>query len=160
MIIRQYRQSDCKEITELFYDTIHAVNINDYTDKQINAWADGKPDLEKWNKSLSENYTLVAVDNGLIVGFGDINNSGYLDRLYVHKDYQRKGIASAICNRLEKKFNVPEITVHASVTAKIFFEKRNYKTIKMQQVERHGIHISNYIMKLNLQNQSFQCFSN
>lgn len=148
MIIRQYTQSDCKEITELFYDTIHTVNINDYTDEQINAWADGKPDLEKWNKSLSENYTLVAVDKGIIVGFGDIDNSGYLDRLYVHKDYQRQGIASAICDKLEQKFNVPEITVHASVTAKIFFEKRGYKTIKIQQVERHGIHISNYIMKL------------
>ena len=32
------------------------------------------------------NYTVVMEKNGMIVGFGDINDRGYLDRLYVHKD--------------------------------------------------------------------------
>ena len=31
MIIRKYQPSDCKELTELFYNTVHNVNAKDYT---------------------------------------------------------------------------------------------------------------------------------
>lgn len=55
-----------------------------------------KLNIEKWNSSLQEHYSIVAVENDVIVGFGDIDKTGYLDRLFVHKDNQRKGIATAI----------------------------------------------------------------
>ena len=42
----------------------------------------------------------MAVEGKTIVGFRDMDSTGYLDRLYVHKDYQKKGIAAAICDRL------------------------------------------------------------
>ena len=48
MIIREYRPSDCREIAELFYNTVHTVNAADYSKPQLNAWATGKVDLEKW----------------------------------------------------------------------------------------------------------------
>lgn len=102
MIIRDYRSEDCKELTELFYNTVHTINAKDYTKRQLNAWATGKIDLEKWDSSLSAHYSLVAVENNIIIGFGDIDSSGYLDRLFVHKDHQKKGVATAICNRLEQ----------------------------------------------------------
>jgi len=60
----------------------------------LDVWADGNVDLVDWNNSFLEHYTVVATDNGIIVGFGDIDQSGYLDRLFVHKDYQRRGIAT------------------------------------------------------------------
>lgn len=96
--IRKYKQSDCKELTKLFYHTVHTVNAKDYTEEQLNVWADGKVDLEKWNISLQEHFSIVAVDGDIIVAFGDIDKAGYLDRLYVHPDYQGKGIATVICN--------------------------------------------------------------
>lgn len=101
MLIREYRSSDCKEIAELFYNTVHTVNAKDYSNEQLDAWATGRIDLETWNQSLLEHYSVVAVDDKTIVGFGDIDKSGYLDRMFVHKDYQRQGIASAICDALE-----------------------------------------------------------
>lgn len=148
MILREYRQEDCKEITELFYNTVHAVNAKDYTEEQLNAWATGSADLERWNSSLKEHLCVVAVEGNAIVGFGDIDKTGYLDRLYVHKDYQGRGIASAICDALEKE--APnEITTHASITARPFFEKRGYAVIKEQQVERRGVWMTNFVMKKN-----------
>ena len=86
----------------LFYNTVHNVNAKDYTKEQLNVWATGQVDLEKWNESLQEHFSVVAVDDEIIVGFGDIDKTGYLDRLFVHADYQRKGIATAICNQLEQ----------------------------------------------------------
>lgn len=143
--IRQYRQSDCKELIELFYNTVHTVNAKDYTKEQLNAWGTGQVDLERWNLSLQEHYSIVAVDNNVIVGFGDIDKTGYLDRLFVHTDYQGKGIATAICNQLEQ-FVEGNITTHASITARLFFETRGYKVIKEQQVERQGVFLTNYMM--------------
>lgn len=43
MIIRDYQPSDCKEITELFYNTVHTVNAKII---QKNNWMYGQQD--KW----------------------------------------------------------------------------------------------------------------
>ena len=145
MQLRGYRLSDCRELTELFYNTVHTVNAKDYPEEQLNVWATGQVDLEKWNQSLQEHYSIVAVENDVIVGFGDIDKTCYLDRLYVHSEYQGKGIATAICDKLEQ-FAEGNITTHASITARPFFEQRGYKVVKEQQVERNGIFLTNYVM--------------
>lgn len=146
MVIREYQPLDCEVLAELFYNTVHTVNAKDYTKEQLNVWATGIVDLEKWNQSLEEHYSLVATDGEVIIGFGDINKAGYLDRLFVHSDYQRKGIATAICNQLEQAVQ-GSIVTHASITARPFFEKRGYKVIKEQQVERQGIFLTNFVME-------------
>lgn len=146
MIIRNYKPEDCKYLAGLFYDTVHSVNAKDYTKEQLNAWATGNVDLDKWNESLLEHTSVVAVENDTIVGFGDMDQTGYLDRLYVHRDYQNRGIATAICDRLETAVLAEKYVTHASITAKPFFEKRGYRIIKEQQVERQEIRLTNYIM--------------
>lgn len=146
MFIREYQTSDCIEITELFYNTVHTVNAKDYTKEQLDVWATGQVDLKAWNQLLQEHFSIVAVDNDIIVGFGDIGETGYLDHLFVHADYQGKGIATAICDQLEHAVQ-GDITTHASITAKPFFEKRGYMAVKQQQVERQGVFLTNYVMK-------------
>ena len=146
MLIREYQTSDCKEITELFYNTVHTVNAKDYTKEQLDVWATEQVDLVKWNQSLQEHYSIVAIEDEVIVGFGDIDKTGYLDRLFVHADYQRRGIATAICNKLEQAVK-GDITTNASITAKPFFEKRGYRILKKQEVERQGIFLTNFIME-------------
>lgn len=147
MTIRRYQKSDCISLAELFYNTVHTINAKDYTTEQLNAWADGILNLEEWNKSFLEHFTLVALEGKTVIGFGDIANTGYFDRLYVHADYQRKGVATAICNKLECVVKGKIIT-HASITAKPFFEKRGYKVIQEQQVERQGVILTNFVMEL------------
>ena len=146
MELRRYESSDCKEVAELFYNTVHIINAKDYTKEQLDVWATQEVDLEKWNQSLQGHYSVVAVDNEIIVGFGDIDKDGYLDRLYVHADYQRKGIATAICKQLEQAVE-GKITTHASITAKPFFEKRGCRVVRKQEVERRGIFLTNFVME-------------
>ena len=147
MYLRKYQPSDCKELTELFYHTVHTVNAKDYTKEQLDAWATGQVDLAQWDQSLLKHYSIVAVENEKIIGFGDVDHTGYLDRLYVHADYQGKRVATAICDRLESAID-GRIVTHASITAKPFFEKRGYMVVKEQQVERQGILLTNYVMEL------------
>lgn len=144
--LREYVPNDCKEVAELFYHTVHTVNAKDYTEEQLNVWANGNVDVEKWNQSLSEHYCVVAVEDGMIVGFGDMDKTGYLDRLYVHANRQGRGIATAICDRLEEAAE-GNIVTHASVTARSFFERRGYQVVKEQQVERDGIRLTNFVME-------------
>lgn len=130
ILIREYRNSDCKDLVELFHQTVHSVNAKDYSDKQLNVWAPDNVDLVDWNKSLCEHFSLVAIKERMIVGFGDIDRTGYLDRLFVHQDYQNQGIATAICDRLEHEFAVRKVVTQASLTAKTFFLHRGYKVVK------------------------------
>ena len=58
-------------------------------------------DYVMWDKSLKQNNTIVIEKRNIIVGFGDIDENGYLDRLYVHKDNQNHGVVSAILKELK-----------------------------------------------------------
>ncbi len=147
MIIREYTSADCNSLVELFYNTVHSINEKDYSEEQLNVWATGRVNFEAWNRSFLEHFTVVVVDDDVIVGFGDIDKTGYLDRLFVHKNYQKRGIAKAICDELEKKVNTERFITHASITARPFFEKRGYRVLKEQQVELEGIILLNYVME-------------
>lgn len=147
MKIREYQERDILEIIKLFYETVHTINVKDYTIEQVNAWASGKTDSNKWNRSFLENYTLVAEDDGVIVGFADMDKDGYLDRLFVHKVHQGRGIATALCDRLEEQRAGSRFTTHASITAKPFFESRGYQVIKEQTILRNGVTLNNYVME-------------
>ena len=147
MILRKFSKTDCAEVARLFYDAVHTVNAKDYSQEQLDAWATGEVNLEAWNKSFQAHHTVVAEIDGKIVGFGDMDETGYLDRLYVHKDYQRRGVATAICDALEQNTKAAEFTTHASITARPFFEKRGYTVAREQQVERRGVWLTNFVMK-------------
>ena len=133
-------------MAKLFYDTVHSVNAADYEPRQLDAWADGQVDLEAWDASFRAHRTLVAEEKDELIGFGDITADGYLDRLYVHRLHQRRGVATALCDRLEQLADGPIVT-HASITARPFFEKRGYRVVRRQQVERRGVLLTNFVME-------------
>ena len=150
MTIRSYCPEDCAGMARLFYDTVHTVNAVDYTTEQLNVWATGEVDLDAWNASFLTHHTVVAECDGVLIGFGDMDESGYLDRLYVHEDHQRQGVATAICDALESASSAEKFITHASITAKPFFEQRSYVAVKEQQVERRGVLLTNYVMEKKL----------
>lgn len=147
MQLREYITSDCEQLAQLFFHTVHSVNAKDYTKEQLDVWATGSVDLKEWDKSFLKHHTFVAIENTEIVGFGDIDESGYLNRLFVHKEHQREGIATAICDKLEQAVSGRRITTHSSITARPFFEHRGYRVIQKQTVFRNGIALTNFVME-------------
>ncbi|OQB20509.1 MAG: putative N-acetyltransferase YafP [Firmicutes bacterium ADurb.Bin182] len=148
-MIREYKPGDCTSMAKLFYDTVHTVNAADYTSEQLNAWANGSVDLQAWNRSFLAHNTLIAEINGEIAGFADMDDTGLLDKLYVHKDFQRRGIASALINELERrarKAGLFSFETHASITAKAFFENQGYSVEAENKVIRNGVTLMNYRM--------------
>lgn len=149
VVIRSYRPHDSGELAALFYHTIHTINARDYTEEQLDAWAPKKMDREQWERSFHGHACLVAVDGPTLVGFGDMDKTGYLDRLFVHAERQRQGIAAALLGKLEQTAGGRIVTC-ASITARPFFEKRGYSLVKEQQVERRGILLTNFVMEKSL----------
>ena len=88
-------------------------------------------------------------EEGVIVGFGSVNDDGYMHTLFVHKDFQHQGVATSLYKHLEayaRERGAKRLTSEVSITAKPFFEKRGYKVVKERQVERQGIFLTNYVM--------------
>lgn len=136
MILRAYTPDDFESVRKLFSETILTVNAADYTKEQLVVWAGLEPRLN--------GLILIAEIDGAVVGFGSILSSGELDLLYVLKDFQRRGVATALCDELEKGFS--SVKTYASLTAKPFFERRGYTVVKEQEVERSGVKFKNYEM--------------
>lgn len=145
--VSAYQATDLAEICSLFYETVHTVNARDYTPEQLSVWAPREADTERWHRTLLAHRAYVARTEGTLVGFGDIADDGYLDRLYVHKDYQRRGIATALCRILENSVSAPRLTVHASITARAFFETRGYTVVARQQIILRGTPLTNFAMQ-------------
>lgn len=151
--IRQATIEDVPEITTLFRDTVREVNSKDYSDKQIQTWSAGANDTEKWEERVNRFYFLIAETNDTIVGFAYLKNGNYFDGLFVHKDYQRQGIASKLLRIIESKVMMDgfdEIKSDVSITALPFFEDHYYDVIKKQKKVLKGMSFENYIVSKTL----------
>lgn len=151
--LRLYREADCMELIQLFYDTIQTINIKDYSKEQIDAWSSEALDYNLFHKKFTENPTIVIELSGNIVGFGVVTKQGLFDSLFVHKDWQRQGVGTTIANNIEtytKSKNIDIITVYTSKTARAFFEERSYKIIQEENTMIKNQTLTSYFMQKNL----------
>lgn len=155
IVLRPIQSPDLEGIVALFKETVHHVNAKDYTPEQLLVWAPHHihHSHERWQSLLHNIAYLAEIDN-VIVGFADMTNEGYLDRLFVHKNYQRQGIASQLVKKLESLLferGVKKITTEASITAKPFFECMGYFVVKEQNKPRPGgVTLTNFLMEKQL----------
>lgn len=150
MKINHYTNDYFEEIILLMTDTIKTINSNDYSSDEIEAWI-SNIDQRKLKTSLRNNTTLVATINSKLVGFVDMDESGLLDHLFVHKDYQNQKIdrtlVSSIEKELHKKYNLTKFSTYASITALDFFLKLDYKVIKENTVLLGSSSLNNYLLE-------------
>ena len=153
MRIRTYEIGDTERIIKLFYDTVHEVNIRDYTKAQVEAWAPANMEVEVWMERLNSKLTYVAEAEGEIVGFAELESTGHIDCFYCHKDFQGKGIGTRILQEIESKaksLGINKLWTEASITAKPFFETKGFNLVKQQEVARRGQTFINFVMEKTL----------
>lgn len=136
----------------LFMNTITEICKSDYNHKQIEAWiSDTKNNINKsyWQDVLTKQFVLIAQQDSKIVGFASLKNANHIDLLYVHKNYQRQGIANQLYSTIEfrtKQKHQSSLTSEVSKTAKPFFEKQNFSVVQKQIVRKNDVSLVNYKM--------------
>lgn len=147
IMLRAITPEDVPALCALFHRTVHTVNAADYTPQELVAWSPAPPEAAAWAARFEGRMALLAEVDGVLAGFADMTDDGYLDRLYVSAEHQRRGVASALCDALESACAAPILTTHASITAKGFFLQRGYSVVREQQVERLGVKLTNFVMQ-------------
>lgn len=157
MNFRKATISDLKEMQELYIETIKHVCKDDYNPAQIDAWISGVDNTERWIEVINTQFVLLAIIQNKIAGFGTLKDGNYIDFFYVHKEYQRQGIADKILTELEleaKRYpdtsEQKTITSDVSITAKSFFEKKGFIVKAEQRNIRLGVELINYKMEKDL----------
>ena len=147
--IRPATIADCDLIRTLFYETITTINVKDYTEAQIKMWSSGVDNRDKWLEKITDQFFYVAIYNATIVGFASVTDQGYLDYMFVHKDYQARGIASQLIASVEDKarsLDLSEIYAEVSITARPFFTARGYATSKQYVKMVNGVAFDDAVM--------------
>ncbi len=150
--IRTYNSADAEAIAKIFYNTIHSINILDYSEEQVNAWApySSVNDYNGWQTKLDKIQPFVATISDKVVGFAEFEPNGHIDCFYVHHEYQGKGIGSALMNAIfnkAKEQGIKRIYAEVSITARKFFENKGFRLVKEQKVNIRGVQLTNFIME-------------
>ena len=153
MIIRNFVESDFDQILSLFFHTVRAINIRDYSDAQVKVWAPDQPDLNRWKKSFSEKIVYVAENKNKILGFGELEKNGHIDRFYIEKTHIGQGVGKSIYEVIEEKayeLKLCRLYVEASITARPFFTSMGFTQCYEQTVEVRGVQMNNFVMEKHL----------
>lgn len=151
--IRRFKPTDVHQIAQLFHDTIRQINIKDYTDDQVKAWAPDDLYFRDWETKCSGMYTYIAEDKIVIAGFAELASNGYIDCFYCHKDYQGQGVGTLLFRTLQQKasdLNLDKLFADVSITAKPFFEKIGFMVQDKQTEQVRGAYLTYYRMYMNL----------
>lgn len=149
-VVRDYEAGDAEPICRLFYETVRAVNLGDYSPEQVRAWAPGVPDPDAWHGRMSGRHTLVAEDEGGVAGFAELEEDGHLDMLYCRGDAVGSGVGAALYAAVEERardLGIEKISTEASITARPFFERHGFRVLRQNTVSRGGVGLTNFSME-------------
>src|SRR4030081_680543 len=127
--LRPFLAEDTPVLAAIFAASIEELTGEDYSEAQQQAWASAADDEEQFGKRLASELTLIATLENSPVGFASLKGADHIDMLYVHPSAVGQGVASMLCEALEKLGvgrGAKSLTVDASDNAQEFFSKRCY----------------------------------
>ena len=148
--IRPYHTDDVAGLVALFRTSVRSIGRRDYTDSQVQAWAPDLIDHDAFARRCAAKSTWIAECERRIAGFSDIEPDGHMDMLYVHPDFQRRGVARALLThieRLARARGLDRLYTEASITARPVFEAIGFRVIAPQTVIVRGVSMTNYRME-------------
>ena len=151
--LRPFLAADTPVLAAIFVAAIEELTGDDYSEAQQRAWASAADDEEQFGKRLGGELTLIATLQNSPVGFASLKGADHIDMLYVHPSAVGQGVASMLCEALEKLAGgrgAKSLTVDASDNAQGFFEKRGYVGKQRNTVTVNGEWLANTTMQKTL----------
>src|SRR5665213_4492728 len=151
--LRPFLAADTPMLAAIFVAAIEELTGEDYGEAQQQAWASAADDEEQFGKRLASELTLIATLQNSPVGFASLKGADHIDMLYVHPSAAGQGVASMLCDALEKLAGARganSLTVDASDNVQVFFAKRGYVGKQRNTVTVNGEWLANTTMQKTL----------
>jgi putative acetyltransferase len=151
--LRPYLAADTPMLAVIFAAAVQELTGDDYSEAQQEAWASAVDDEAAFGKKLAGQLTLIATLQNSPVGFASLKGADHIDMLYVHPSVAGQGVASMLCDALEKlagSRGAQKLTVDASDNALDFFRKRGYVAQQRNSVTVQGEWLANTTMQKTL----------
>jgi putative acetyltransferase len=153
LAMRPFLPADAPVLAEIFRASIEGLTADDYSEAQQGAWASVADDEETFADRLARQLTLVATLEGSPVGFASLAGTDQLDMLYVHPAMAGQGVATMLCDALEKLAaarGTARLVTDASDSARGFFERRGFVAQQRNTVSCGGEWLANTTMRKEL----------
>lgn len=153
MNIVEYSNSYSKEVTDVFYQSVHAIDNGLYSLEQKSVWAPYPIDYQKWQTRLRLKSPYVLLINERIAGFIELEDDGHIDCMYVLPKFQRRSVGSELLKYTIHKAKAQGITqlyVEASLVAKPLFERFGFVCKQKNRVRINNVVLENYTMTLRI----------
>jgi putative acetyltransferase len=157
--LRPFLPSDTPLLAAIFTAAIQELTGEDYNEAQQEAWASAADDEAKFGARLAGELTLIATMQNSPVGFAALKGADHIDMLYVHPGVAGQGVASMLCDALERlagSRGAKTLTVDASDNASEFFTKRGYVATQRNTVTVNGEWLATTTMQKTLGNGGAQ----
>ena len=131
--VQAYDSKYVDQLRTVFFTSIRQSAKDYYNEEQLNAWAPEKYDNERWRTRIEAIRPFIATMDEVVVGYADIQPSGYIDHFFVKGGMSGKGIGTILMTRLfkEAEFNaVPVLYSDVSLAARSFFERHGFEVVE------------------------------
>jgi putative acetyltransferase len=157
MHIRPFHVGDEPALFRVFYSAIHEIACRYYSSEQINAWAPDDMDMDIWHERMRGIRPFVVEIEGEIAAYADVQATGYIDHFFVAGPHARRGIGSALMNRIHEEaagLVLVELTSDVSRAAQPFFATFGFEIVEHRTPVIRGVAVPNVLMRKDLSAES------
>lgn len=150
MHVRKFRIGDEAALFKVYFSAIHQVASRDYSQEQIEAWAPVDLDFGIWKGRMRGIDPFVVEADGLLVGYADLQENGYIDHFFVSGDYPRQGTGRLLMETIHESARsrgIETLTSDVSRTAQPFFEHFGFEVIEQRSPRIRGVVVPNALMR-------------
>ena len=151
--LRDFRPGDELALRAVFESAIHGTARRDYSQLQVDTWAPRGHDPAAWAVRVQALAPFVALIDGKVVGYADLQPGGYIDHFYVAETAGGQGVGGALMRRIlgrAEELGLAELTSHVSLTAQPFFTHFGFAVVEHRVFDVRGVEMRNAAMRKRL----------
>jgi putative acetyltransferase len=153
IVIRDFRSGDEPSLAAVMFSSIHELACKEYSPAQLEAWAPREYDEDRWAARMRGIRPFVAEVDGRVVGYADVQVTGYIDHFFVAGSCGRRGVGTALMQHIHaaaRPRRIAELWANVSLTAESFFARHGFVVEARQSVSTGGVTMANARMRKTL----------
>jgi putative acetyltransferase len=148
--LRDFEPADAPALRAVFESAVHEVASRDYSRAQVDAWAPREFDPVAWERRMRRLAPFVAILDGEVVGYADVQRTGLIDHFFVAAAAGGRGVGGRLMQRLfvrAGELGLGELNALVSLTAEPFFAHFGFEVLERHVFDLRGVEMRNALMR-------------